>query len=935
MLALLVLLSAVPAEERLYIANDDHTDYVWTLDEEGYRQAFQNMITFYLDEAERTQANPDNARGRFNLDGSLWVYEWEKNQPPEQMDRLMNHVAAGDISVQLHSLVLLGGAMPTEAVLRDMMYAGSLERRYGVTIDLAVMMENQTLAGGLASLWAGAGAKYSWRGICDCATRIPGAAQRAREIYRFAGHDGQGVLMKWSSLVSDNRSIGGYAEAFDPDAAVTVMEDNSAYNGAWPYPVKAAFGHGWDAAETETDAFVDTALARTDADHTVIVSNEDDFFRDFESTVDVDHDVPLFVGGHGNEWDLNTASLAAVTGDMRRSIEKLRTAEALAAIVASADPSFLQGRFDGTDEERELAQLHMGMFYDHDWTADSPTLHDAREQFQRDAAAQVKSYVDGLAADGLARLGQLVPAGDGADGSSIYAVANPLALFNTALVELPGVDVPFQAVDVTGGFDVPSQLVVDEDGTTHAFAFVAAPPLGYHLVRVTPLNGAPPAPDLCTVVDEPDGAKTLTDGHVIITVEPDGRLSSFVNLHDDNELAGAGLFTFEVDGAQDAAAGAAVVLEANGPALCRARVDVPSSPPRTIRYTLAGEDRVDVDSVITGGFSGTVGYRVDLSSLPGAVVHHEEVGMLALAKRIADGGDYADEDARTDFLTLNHFVDAGNAVFGFSVASLESGFMRVGDSTVDTLDESPTSLLLVVGMQLDPGLGFADQGGDTRFVNHYALVPRDYGYTGDEELTLSLEDDNPPVAVLASGARDAPLSDSFRILVNVRGMTPWWVKPPEDGVAGDIVARVWNGFDAPTDVTLRGSFSAASRVSHIETELADPPQPVLAGDVTQTLAPDQIATYRLTLAADPVDGGVDVDGGVGLDAGPVDADAGAGEDAGAGVDAGPGVDGPGGAVGCTCRTSSVGALAWPACALVLVRALRRRRRRGARARPSP
>src|ERR1041385_4034106 len=108
--AVVALMLAVPAQERLYIANDDHTDYFWTLDDAGYRQAFQDMIEFYLDEIDRTQTNPENARGRFNLDGSLWVYEWEHARSSADMERLMNAIAAGDVSMQLHSLVLLGGA---------------------------------------------------------------------------------------------------------------------------------------------------------------------------------------------------------------------------------------------------------------------------------------------------------------------------------------------------------------------------------------------------------------------------------------------------------------------------------------------------------------------------------------------------------------------------------------------------------------------------------------------------------------------------------------------------------------------------------------------------------------------------------------------------------------------------------------------------------
>ena len=82
-------------------------------------------------------------------------------------------------------------------------------------------MENMTLPGGVASLWAGAGARYSWRGVCGCATRTIGGI-RQREIYNFVGPDGRGVVMKWNTSNGDD-SIGGYAEARNPTAAVTYI----------------------------------------------------------------------------------------------------------------------------------------------------------------------------------------------------------------------------------------------------------------------------------------------------------------------------------------------------------------------------------------------------------------------------------------------------------------------------------------------------------------------------------------------------------------------------------------------------------------------------------------------------------------------------------------------------------------------------------------
>ena len=56
----LLLASILPAaqpQKRIYIAPDDHTDYMWTADENAYRQAFVDMIDYYLDQADRTAAS--------------------------------------------------------------------------------------------------------------------------------------------------------------------------------------------------------------------------------------------------------------------------------------------------------------------------------------------------------------------------------------------------------------------------------------------------------------------------------------------------------------------------------------------------------------------------------------------------------------------------------------------------------------------------------------------------------------------------------------------------------------------------------------------------------------------------------------------------------------------------------------------------------------
>ena len=169
--------------KRIYIAPDDHTDYLWTAYEETYRKAFIEMLDYYLDAADATEDNPSHLHSRWNCDGSFWMWIYERHKDPVQFQRLISRIRDGHISVPLNALVSCYGGVPAEAVFRGLYYSGRIERRYNLRFPLAVAMENQTLPYGLGALWAGAGARYSWRGICACATQIPDAGNRKHDIY--------------------------------------------------------------------------------------------------------------------------------------------------------------------------------------------------------------------------------------------------------------------------------------------------------------------------------------------------------------------------------------------------------------------------------------------------------------------------------------------------------------------------------------------------------------------------------------------------------------------------------------------------------------------------------------------------------------------------------------------------------------------------------
>src|SRR4051794_31325656 len=68
----------------LYLANDDHTDLMWTANEAQYDSAFVQMLDYFLNQIDSTISNPDDFRTRFNCDGSYWLRAYEKYRSPQQ-----------------------------------------------------------------------------------------------------------------------------------------------------------------------------------------------------------------------------------------------------------------------------------------------------------------------------------------------------------------------------------------------------------------------------------------------------------------------------------------------------------------------------------------------------------------------------------------------------------------------------------------------------------------------------------------------------------------------------------------------------------------------------------------------------------------------------------------------------------------------------------
>ena len=486
----LLLCSPISAQQkRVYIAPDDHTDYWWSATEDTYRAAFLDTLDYYLDLADATAGNPPEHQSRWNCDGSFWLWTYEKNRSTLQLQRLIDRINDGHISVPLNGLCVCLGGAPTEAVLRGMYYPGQIERRYGLRFRLAYMIENQTQPYGLWSLWSGSGAKYSWKGICGCDTRVYDAWDREHDIYQALGVDGSAMLVKWNSMLAGNQSIGGYAEARYPSAVVDFVTTDAPFNGfldRYPYDVIGCFGKGWDDVQTQTDEFVTVAINKTDATRQVIVSNEQDFFEDFEATYGSQLAIQSL--SFGNEWDLYCAAMAETSARVKRAVEKLRAAEALATLVSLHDQTFMNGR----EGARDLAWMNLGLYWEHDFgmvgfCCDHPWLT-GRIAWQHRITDEIESYVDTLHDDATAAFAALI---NTSGSNPRFYVFNPLSWTRTDLADLPWIDpYPVHVVEVASQQEVPSQRVTRGSDDFLRVLASDVPSVGYKTYEIRPGEGA-------------------------------------------------------------------------------------------------------------------------------------------------------------------------------------------------------------------------------------------------------------------------------------------------------------------------------------------------------------------------------------------------------------------------------------------------------------
>ncbi|MEO6039782.1 MAG: glycoside hydrolase, partial [Saprospiraceae bacterium] len=679
-------------------------------------------------------------------------------------------------------------------------------------------MENQTLPLGLGSLWAGAGAKYSWRGVCGCATRFTNEilSSRKNQLYNYTGLDGRSVIMKWYARTKYNgRTLGGYAESrrekkpTDPagDMGLVVADmqqmcDTGLARLHYPFNVAAAFGYGWDDLSSfVAPEFIKAAKLNTTPSRSVRVSNEVDFFED------IARNFPKLATervSYGNEWDTYCVSMNETTAKVRRATEKLRTAEALAAVVS------LKG-FDFSNTLKTLrtkAWEAYGSYWEHDWTADGPVSQKDRANWQIKLQEQIREYVDTLYTLGSAALAKQISS---APGKRFY-VFNPLNWNrnDVADIEFDGSEV--KVIDVTTGKEAPSQRIVKNGKAFIRFEAENIPSVGYKIFELK--KGLPARLPIAALVT----GEYIANKYARLRISPSGVIKEWYDsLSDSRSLVKLtdGKYVNDL-GTKDLSSGTLTVENA-GPVSVTIKAVSTDPLPHTVRITLyAGNPRIEIEDSIQSNFGDLKTWAFSFNlNLP--TTHHEELGAILTAKKETRGGYYIAQNGRYDWLTFNHFANLSEKDYGITISNEDCSFFTLGKSTPDSLWETAAQLKALAGGQTDPYTGLSinvkdtvmmgiyRQNGEQHFRYSFALTANQQSFDPLRDIKFSLEHQNPLVTAMITGNSGATGGKNSYSLFSVQdpAVILWSIKPAEEGNSQGLIARLWNFNQQPAKTNLK------------------------------------------------------------------------------------------------------------------------------------
>jgi alpha-mannosidase len=511
-------------------------------------------------------------------------------------------------------------------------------------------------------------------------------------------------------------------------------------------------------------------------------------------------------------------------------MEKLRTAESMAALVSIGDNKI----FEVLKQYKEDFLYGISVYNLHGWTADGPIDRHDFASFMRKQQQKVTDYVDTLYNLSLNEMGRKINV-DGLD--------NGIFIYNTLNWDRKGfVDIPikkdYNCLSDPRTNKVINGHIISKDQSQYLRIFVdEIPSMGYKVYQLTNKNISSQE-EIFQFKDD-----TLETPLYIVHISRSGAIDYlFDKKAKKNWVKGR----INDIGSNNHESGSIKQIIKNAPGqitlLCRS--DEPVKYESRITF-YADNPRVDFQNTIMENYDELLHWTFNFN-VEKPEVWHEEIGAVIKAKLASAGGHYADRMARYDYLTLNHFVNVGNEKESISISNADCLFFRLGNSTPDFLDMNSSSIHILVGGQVnkEQNLGIIKQDGDSIFHQSFSILPHHHKFDEGTSMRFALDHQNPLIGGnVLQGGEWKNNKHSF-IRNNNKDVILWTLKPGED--EGSIL-RFWNMETNPvmSKINFSQNPQKAMTTTHIETDIIE--IPIRNKTLSINLNQHQLKTYRVCL----------------------------------------------------------------------------------------
>jgi len=422
-----------PRRWSVYLFHHSHTDIGYTELQTRVAQNHVEYLDSVIDYCRQTDAYPDDAKFRWNIEVSWALQNFIRTRPEADVRALADLIRAG--RVELSGLYLnQSDGFSHEEIIRSVDLAKQYARTYGFEVRSAMNNDVTGFSWALPQVFTQAGIRYFATGINETRSRAP---LRRPNAFWWESPDGSRIL-HWNG---EHYLFGNYELLLHEPVAKSAPKVGDYLakleaRGDYPYNIIAFNIGAWttdncppgrglsDLVREWNERYVSPRLR---------LATMSEFFERLEK--DYGSSLPVHKLGWPDYWTDGVASTSFETGLNRLTHSDLISAEKISALAAKLDlvKTF---RFP----EGQIRNAHeLAMLYDeHTWGAynsiDDPQSELARSQWAVKASFAYKAREASrtLLRRGTEALARLISA----DGEFEFAVFNPLSWPRTDVVRV-------------------------------------------------------------------------------------------------------------------------------------------------------------------------------------------------------------------------------------------------------------------------------------------------------------------------------------------------------------------------------------------------------------------------------------------------------------------------------------------------------------------